>query len=348
VKNGMMPFVAACCLVSSIAHAQPTEGGLEGGLWHIEPTEGADWSQILGAAEWVSDGHGDAWSGNRSLSELLVKLNLAKPEEGAPARLFSAQRATRKAERGSSNSKISFGLDGFFYSPVLGFEYDTDSKVLIISTGRGFSCVSEGNSAGLPSAELWAFIDTRIVNLDGSAGATGATYDLDNTTIYLDSRHTDVRCKSSGDFSPDTLRMALDGPREVSVGQPYSFRLRASNKTSASLFGVSASFQIPSGATYLGFSGIGWSCGQSGSSVTCNRSGLNAGQNGTVFLNMRFDQAGPVTLHCTGTMSSAGRVANEPCWHETNAVIEDTIFGDHFLSFLQRSGQTLPFLAISG
>jgi uncharacterized repeat protein (TIGR01451 family) len=88
---------------------------------------------------------------------------------------------------------------------------------------------------------------------------------------------------------------------------PISYTLAVSNLSPSTAFAVSVSDTLPAGATFVGASGTGWSCGAVAGVVTCTLPSLATGAAAPITLTMIAPNvSSPGTLSNTATVSSSG------------------------------------------
>lgn len=306
--------------VTGLASETPT-------LRWVDPVPGTSWAAVIEGREWIADGEGDYWHADRSLSELLVALNLATVRSDAPKRLTQGPaRMPIGPASTSGQSRVNFKVDGFYYSPSLEASYLPNFGIFIITTGRNLSCSSAGNSAMRPVSPIEVYVDGSRIRLDGSVNAPELAYNLAENTLHIQSRDLDVVCREGGVHRPDAIRLSLSGPAESGSGAPTPFVLRTNNLTSVPATQLLVTVELPAGALFAGASGA-LSCSQSGSQLNCSRGTVSAGADLSTTLNIRLPP-GESTLSCTGSIAGAGRVSGEACFQ--NTAVTDQIFRDRF------------------
>jgi uncharacterized repeat protein (TIGR01451 family) len=88
-------------------------------------------------------------------------------------------------------------------------------------------------------------------------------------------------------------------------GNPITYTLAVTNNGPSPASSVSVSDVLPAGSTFVGASGIGWTCNNVAGTVTCTLPSLNVGPATPISLTINAPNPPPATLTNTATVSSA-------------------------------------------
>ncbi len=159
-----------------------------------------------------------------------------------------------------------------------------------------------------------------LVNLASGAVATftatgtlspSATGTLTNTaSVTPPVTTTDSNLANNSATDTDTVTSSADlsvaltaAPEPVNEGGTLTYSLAVSNVGPSRATSVSATLNLPAGATFVSAAGTGWTCSQSGGVVTCTRPTLDPGSAPSISVQVTLPGvAGSITA--TGSVSS--------------------------------------------
>jgi uncharacterized repeat protein (TIGR01451 family) len=135
--------------------------------------------------------------------------------------------------------------------------------------GQVVTCVLDGSSALAAGAAAPALSITALVAADADAGdRTNSAHVTSPTTDPHPDNNTDtdtVTVTQSADLR--IVKSHTDAPK---VGDPLSFTLQVTNAGPSEARSVSVTDAVPATLTYVSATGTGWTCGESGGTVTCD------------------------------------------------------------------------------
>ena len=179
---------------------------------------------------------------------------------------------------------------------VLGNDSDPDGDSLVVSTWSNgvhgtVSCTAAGLCTYTPAAGYTGSDSFTYTASDGHGGTAVATVTVTVTPVSVPPA-VDVRIEK------------LESADPVPVGNLFSYRLVASNASTATATGVVVSDPLPAGFKLRDVAPSMGSCTVVGATVTCQIGELPAGGSATVTVNGAFVAAGTKTN--TATVSARG------------------------------------------
>ncbi|MBN1210444.1 MAG: DUF11 domain-containing protein, partial [Myxococcaceae bacterium] len=186
-------------------------------------------------------------------------------------------------------------------------------------TGVSWTCAP---AAACATASGTGNIDGALLSLASGGSATftvtatvdpAATGTLDNTaTVAVPASYTDPDAANNSATDSDTLSpsadlsLALsDSPDPVQEGGTLTYTLAVNNAGPSSASSVTATLNLPAGATFVSAAGTGWSCSEAGGVVTCTRPTAASGAVPDITVQVTAPSINnPVTLTATASVSS--------------------------------------------
>ncbi|XQW84976.1 SdrD B-like domain-containing protein [Thalassotalea piscium] len=163
------------------------------------------------------------------------------------------------------------------------------------------------------------FVGSVVTNINlvlKTSGSTGNTIAL-TTTVGTDSADTDT---SNNDETQNTTIgngadlniVQTSNPAAVFAGKAYNYTLNVNNIGPDDSNTITVVDTLPTGISYVSSSGSGWTCSNSGQTVTCNRANITNG-----------DSAPAITLNVKVTGAITGTVTNVAEVSTTSATVSD-------------------------
>ncbi len=214
-------------------------------------------------------------AGNASVSVTASgALSLSKTDSVDPVQL-GEQFFYNLAVTNTGNSELS-GLSLIDNLPT--------GLAFVAASGPGWSCSPASGGVQCSFASTLAAGATSTVRIDVEPLQVGT---LVNTASVSDALGTIGADASESTTVIDLPQLSLSKRAErsqVRIGEELSFDLVVRNVGSSTATNLRLSDQIPAGLTLVGASGSGWSCTDSGGTVSCNRGSLAAGAESTVVI----------------------------------------------------------------
>ncbi|HMQ34840.1 MAG TPA: hypothetical protein PKD53_29235, partial [Chloroflexaceae bacterium] len=161
---------------------------------------------------------------------------------------------------------------------------------------RGLTAAVQGQSVTLYATRRAGEL-VRLVDASGYGGNLAGTPALiataDDNTAF---RGVALAPRAADELQPD-LTVSVSGPSTATVGAAYSYGLSVRNDGIVAATGVSVTFTLPPGVTYLAATGgAGFTPSASGGVVTFNGGSLGVGVQADLLVSVSAGAGGPLTL----------------------------------------------------
>ncbi|NPA91843.1 MAG: DUF11 domain-containing protein, partial [Chloroflexi bacterium] len=183
------------------------------------------------------------------------------------------------------------------------------------ASGDGWTCSESGGTVtctrpNVPAGTTVPGITVNTtVNSDVPDGATlTADAEVDSATPDPNPDNNTDSADTTVQTSADLGITIVDTPDPVNAGDPLTYTLTVSNTGPSDAKTITVTLDLPSGVTYDGASGDGWTCSESGGTVTCTRPNVPAGTTVpdiTVNTTVNSDVPSGTTLSADATVASA-------------------------------------------
>lgn len=195
------------------------------------------------------------------------------------------------------------------------------------------SCIHNGDSPGIVNCtfgDLAGFADIDVNIVIKTSASTGSTIDVSaNVTspsdTNIDQTNNTSTQNTTIDNGADLSLTMSDSADPVIAGGEFYYTLIVNNAGPNDAEDIKVINTLPSGVSYVSYSGSGWSCGSSGQLVICTRDSLINGTNApAIIINTKVEGAITGTITNSATVSTESLTTKDPI-DNNNTATENTV-----------------------
>ncbi len=192
---------------------------------------------------------------------------------------------------------------------------------IVSGTSPGTVNCAFGDLAGL--ADIGVNI---VIKTSASTGATiGVSATAATSSTDINTGNDNVTQNTTIDNGADLSLTMSDSVDPVTAGGEFYYTLIVNNAGPNDAEDLKVINTLPSGVSYVSYSGSGWSCGNSGQLVTCPRDSLVNGANApSIIINTKVEGAITGTITNSATVSTTSTSTKDPI-DNNNTTTENTV-----------------------